>query len=49
VDIKSLAEVGSLIDIENRIDIKSLMEVECYSTSLYILVLGYILILDLKL
>jgi hypothetical protein len=37
------------MDIKNLIDIKSFIEVGSCSTSLYILVLGYILILDLKL
>ena len=43
------------MDIENRVDIRSLAEVgsptdiRCYSASLYILVLGRILILGLKL
>ena len=48
-------EVESLTDIENCVDIGSLTEVgsptdtRCYSASLRILVLGYILILGLKL
>ena len=42
-------EVGSLTDTKSRVDIGSLAEVKCYSTSLYILVLGYILMLGLKL
>jgi hypothetical protein len=48
-------DIESLIDIKNRVDIKSLIEVgspadiRCCSTSLRILVLGYILILGLKL
>ena len=37
------------MDIKNLIDIKSPIEVEFYSTSLYILVLGHILILGYKL
>ena len=37
------------MDTKSYIDIRSLAEVKCCSTSLYILVLGYILILGLKL
>jgi hypothetical protein len=54
-DIKSPAEVRSLADIKNRADIESLVEVGspvdigCCSASLRVLVLGYILMLGLKL
>jgi hypothetical protein len=47
VDIKNLAEVNSPADIKSPTDIESpaevkgLVGVECYSASLYILVLGF--------